>query len=80
LDFGDTKVFEAAVLPAVMVLSPRNKQNNFNIPFSSVYMTDNESNIDKIPSVENQIEALQYDGLVSSKQGNFRVKNGHFNI
>lgn len=76
-DFGDTKVFEAAVLPAVMVLSPRNKQNNFNIPFSSVYMTDNENNIDKIPSVENQIEALQYDGVVSSKQGNFRVKNGH---
>lgn len=76
-DFGDTKVFEAAVLPAVMILSPCNKKNNSSVPFSSVYMAGNESNTKEISFVENQIEALQYEGVVSSKQGNFQVKNGY---
>ena len=35
-DFGDTKVFEAAVLPAVVILSTGNKEKGGNIPFSSV--------------------------------------------
>ncbi|NOX34753.1 MAG: N-6 DNA methylase [Deltaproteobacteria bacterium] len=75
-DFGDTKVFEAAVLPAVMILSPCNKQNNSNVPFSSIYMADNENNTKEIPYVENQIEALRYKGVVFSKKGKFIVRNG----
>jgi len=76
-DFGDTKVFEAAVLPAVMILTPHNKQSNLNIPFSSIYMTDSENYEEDIPFVESQIQALKYDGIVSSKQGNYCVKNGY---
>lgn len=77
-DFGDTKVFEAAVLPAVMILSPCKKKNNSNIPFSSVYMAGKNINDTKEPPfVEDQIEALQHEGIVSSKQGSFRVRNGH---
>jgi len=76
-DFGDTKVFEAAVLPAVMILTPHNKQSNLNIPFSSIYITDSENYEEDIPFVESQIQALKYDGIVSSKQGNYCVKNGY---
>lgn len=76
-DFGDTKVFEAAVLPAVMILSPCNKHNNATVPFSSVYMSGDNSHADDFPSVGNQLEALQHNGVVSSEQGNYRVKNGH---
>ncbi|WP_423908305.1 Eco57I restriction-modification methylase domain-containing protein [Candidatus Spongiihabitans sp.] len=76
-DFGDTKVFEAAVLPAVVILSTHNKERDFNIPFSSIYMAENESYSKSLPFVESQIQALKYDGIVSSKQGNFYVKNGH---
>lgn len=76
-DFGDTKVFEAAVLPAVMILTPHNKQTNSNIPFSSIYMTNSENYKEDIPFVESQIQALKYDGVVSSKQGNYCVKNGY---
>jgi len=76
-DFGDTKVFEAAVLPAVMILSACNKQNNSNVPFSSVYMASNKSYTESLPLVGSQIEALQHEGVVSSEQGNYLVKNGH---
>lgn len=75
-DLGDTKVFEAAVLPAVMVLTPSTTKKPYPIPFSSVYMT-NENNIsDKIHTVNNQVEALKYNGIVSSKNGFLIVKNG----
>ncbi len=76
-DFGDTKVFEAAVLPAVMILTPQNKQRNSNIPFSSIYMADSENYEGGIPCVESQMQALKHDGVVSSKQGNYCVKNGY---
>jgi type I restriction-modification system DNA methylase subunit len=76
-DFGDTKVFEAAVLPAVMILSSFNEQNDSNIPFSSIYMTDKKNSAKNLPFVENQIQALKYEGVVASRKGNFRVKNGH---
>lgn len=76
-DFGDTKVFEAAVLPAVVIFSTHDKEKNFNIPFTSIYMTDNKSISKKTPFVESQIQAIKYNGIVSSKQGNFRVKRGY---
>lgn len=75
-DFGDTKVFEAAVLPAVMVLSSCKKRENSEVQFSSVYMTE-PNDIEEYPLVKNQIEAFSYKGIVSSKQGFYRVKKGH---
>lgn len=77
-DFGDTKVFDAAVLPAVMVLSLSNNERNRNVPFSSVYMAEveTETKTKEYPYVEDQIEALNHDGVVSSSKGNYRVKKG----
>ncbi|MBE0471624.1 MAG: N-6 DNA methylase [Methyloprofundus sp.] len=75
-DFGDTKIFEAAILPAVMVLTPSKSKKSYTVPFSSVYMTEKNNELDVIHEVDNQIEALQYNGIVSSKNGLFIVKNG----
>ena len=75
-DFGDTKVFEAAVLPAVMLLSPCTKQNNSHVPFLSVYLTSDSKPKDS-PFAESQIDALKFNGNVCSEQGNYKIKNGH---
>lgn len=75
-DFGDTKVFEASVLPAVLVLTPSTSTKPYSIPFSSVYTTNKHSKSDKINMVDNQVEALNYNGIVSSKNGFLIVKNG----
>ncbi len=75
-DFGDTRVFEAAVLPAVMVLTPSTSKELYSIPFSSVYMTEENNIHGDIHTVNNQVEAFQYNGIVSSKNGCFIVKNG----
>ncbi|MGV6809606.1 MAG: Eco57I restriction-modification methylase domain-containing protein [bacterium] len=76
-DFGDTKVFEAAVLPAVMLLSPCRKKNNYSVPFKSVYEAHRESDDADAPVVENQIEALNYSGLVKTKNMKYKVKQGY---
>jgi len=79
-DFGDTKVFKAAVLPAVMILSPFIKKRNTYVPFSSVYKATSFNHLQKTPKVVNQIEALKHTGLVSSPQGYYRVKHGHLSF
>jgi len=77
-DFGDTKVFEAAVLPAVMVMSLSKAPNADAVPFSSVYLhekdvLDNEN----ITHVSNQVEALSYSGVVRNSKSAYLVKHGH---
>jgi len=76
-DFGDTKVFGAAVLPAVMILGLNNQIESQQIPFSSIYEDSNNCISNATPVVENQIEALNFNGVVSSIAGiNYRVKHG----
>jgi len=75
-DFGDTKVFEAAVLPAVMLLSPCTKQKNYNVPFHSVYESNENLALD-CPNAENQVEALKHNGTVRSGNLKYKVKHGH---
>ena len=76
-DFGDTRVFEAAVLPAVMVLSPYNRNDNREVSFSSIYLSENKEPTAALPRVNHQVEALQYGGLVSTSKDVLRVKHGH---
>jgi hypothetical protein len=76
-DFGDTKVFDAAVLPAVMLLSPCDGKNNHSVHFQSVYETSDTPDNEIIPLVNNQIEALNHNGIVQSSNTKYRVKYGH---
>ncbi|WP_299948572.1 N-6 DNA methylase [uncultured Microbulbifer sp.] len=75
-DFGDTKVFEAAVLPAVMVMKPHSGKNGRKVKFSSIYETPSEVD-GKTPYVTNQVDALDYSGLVASNDIVYQVKHGH---
>ncbi|WP_417794831.1 Eco57I restriction-modification methylase domain-containing protein [Terasakiella pusilla] len=76
-DFGDTKVFEAAVLPAVMVMGRNGASHNDSIPFSSVYLYEKELNKTNLPHVNNQIEALSFSGFVTNQKSAYVVKHGH---
>ena len=74
-DFGDTKLFDAAVLPAVVLARGiQGEQVGSPIPFTSVYET-------KLPykhSVAGPIDAVSYDGVVQVSDGRrFNVRHGH---
>jgi len=75
-DFGDTKVFDAMVLPVVMMLSLSSKKKKEKTPFSSVYLSKT-TNGQKIEKVNNQIEALEHSGKVSKAEETYLVKHGY---
>jgi len=75
-DFGDTKVFNAMVLPVVMILSLSSKSKRIKTPFSSVYLSK-ATNHQKIKKVNNQIEALNHSGKVSKAKDVYLVKHGY---
>ncbi len=58
-DFGDTKLFEAAVLPAVMVLKKISNPQSHNSRFTTIYSQSNLS--DSIPPETNVFSAIQSD-------------------
>ena len=72
-DLGDTKLFEAAVLPAVLLVQGRNGYNKSSSAFTSIYETSDQAT----KAVTNVISALQEDGVVTIDDGrNFRVRHG----
>ena len=74
-DLGDTKLFEAAVLPAVLILRPKNYRNAPIITkFTSIYAT---SPVNGAHSCKNPIDALRHGGNVKTKSnGFFKVEKG----
>lgn len=66
-DFGDTRLFEAAVLPAVLVL--RKGSNIKNTPFySSIYFSDNQTTINDPSEI--------FEALNDKENSNFNVSHG----
>lgn len=75
-DLGDTKLFSAAVLPAVLLLERKNGQSRASDParFTSIYSSRLEGNALAVP---NAIDALNHQGLVqTSDGGRFSVEHG----
>jgi hypothetical protein len=72
-DFGDTKLFDAAVLPAVLLLKNK-KDNSFKeTSFTSIYETQAEATA----SADDQIDALNFNGAVKCKNDKtYLVKHG----
>jgi SAM-dependent methyltransferase len=72
-DFGDTKLFSAAVLPAVVLAHGQNGQANSAPVFTSIYQT-------KLPSIAaatDPIEAAGMSGIVALDDGRrFEVQQG----
>jgi len=77
-DFGDTKVFDAAVLPCVMVMSPGECTNNQDITFSSCYTcasdTPPKTKVKKVSDLFNS------PGLINYKNETFFVNAGFLEI
>lgn len=75
-DFGDTKLFEAAVLPAVLLAEGKNGHKHGLPDFTSIYETDQP------PAAEasTPIRALSHTGVVQVEDGRkFLVQHGKLN-
>jgi len=78
-DLGDTRLFEAAVLPAVLLLKRKDGHcNNSKSKFTSIYSTHETSPFQKCETV---IDALDEDGLVGIGSGEiFVVQQGELDF
>lgn len=75
-DLGDTKLFDAAVLPAVIVALGKKNQKTCKPFFTSIYETDHSSEIE----VSTPIQALAHNGVVQVEDGRrFLVQHGLLN-
>jgi hypothetical protein len=75
-DLGDTKLFDAAVLPAIIVAEGRKNHQNSLPVFTSIYETDHSAKIE----VSTPIQALAHNGVVQVKDGRrFFVQHGNLN-
>ncbi len=76
-DFGDTKLFEAAVLPAVMLFSPKSSLLKYETNFTSIY-EHGKNNSESEPSIAlDPIHALNFPGIVGCQNGKaYIVRHG----
>lgn len=75
-DFGDTKIFEAAILPAVFVVKGKNGEKCERPLFTSIYETKLQTEI----FASNPVDALSYEGVVEVNDGRrFNVLHGTLN-
>jgi hypothetical protein len=76
-DLGDTKLFNAAVLPAVLLVKGKNKHNQEKPIFSSIYETSEPT--DNLKA--NPIKALACEGVVEIFDGRrFHVQHGRLDV
>jgi tRNA1(Val) A37 N6-methylase TrmN6 len=72
-DMGDTRLFEAAVLPAVLLLRKKNGRAALPAQFTSIYSTLNE---EAECDAADPVEALALSGVVATPGGKFMVRQG----
>jgi hypothetical protein len=76
-DLGDTKLFDAAVLPAVILLTRSESQGKVNPEFTSIYETDGAASC----RAHDVIAALAESGTVSIADGRcFQVTQGALDL
>jgi methylase of polypeptide subunit release factors len=76
-DLGDSKLFDAAVLPAVLLMEGKNGSQNTAARFTSIYETRSRAT----HRASNPIDALQYHGTVAVDDGRrFHVRHGTLNL
>ncbi len=73
-DLGDTRLFEAAVLPAVLLLQRKTGKSQILSKFTSIYSV---SNVNPDQLSKNAITALEQDGIVEVENGDcYYVQQG----
>ncbi len=75
-DFGDTRLFDAAVLPAVLIFRPKQKKTEkfAQTSFVSIYSAQERTPIRRTTSI---FESLTQPGSVTIDSTNFEVRIGH---
>lgn len=78
-DLGDTKLFEAAVLPAVLLLKRRRRPLDKDFgAFTSIYSSKNDPSGTIVPDV---FSALSMEGVVTiPNAGTFQVQHGKLDV
>lgn len=78
-DLGDTQIFEAAVLPAVLLLRKKNLETERSrSKFTSIYQSDQTGSVIE---GQNVVDALDRVGLVSLENGqSYLVQQGNLNV
>jgi len=72
-DLGDTKLFGAAVLPAVLLVEGKNSHSQTAPAFSTIYETTNQANYE----ASDPIDALSKEGIIKIDDGRcFQVQHG----
>ncbi len=72
-DFGDTKLFDAAVLPAVLLFSLKSNEGEIKTEFRSIYQTNEAS----LKSAETPVDAIASEGVIKCSNGkSYVVKAG----
>lgn len=72
-DLGDTKLFDAAVLPAVLILQGKKTHGITDTPFTSIYETSRPAT----RQVSDPLTAVALEGLVGTEDGrSFQVRHG----
>lgn len=79
-DFGDTKLFEAAVLPCVLILRKKTSLSNFHhnhdAKFTAIYSLQKNDGSEILKECNNPIEAILNDGKIKVGNDLFRVQQG----
>lgn len=89
-DFGDTKLFNAAVLPAVLILRNSNLCLNQNVNYISIYSDSCENNpnsIDVFDAIKNKVDFFIHNstkykisyGQLHNNSGNWSLENNEYN-
>lgn len=73
LDLGDTKPFEAAVLPAIFIGQKKKQADNSAVPFTRIYETDEKADIkaDTYPDL-----LSKKSGIISYMDHNYKLTKG----
>lgn len=87
IDLGDTKLFQAAVLPAVVIARRRptaKASRSYSVPFVRVYSQSRESpDVETAAHIRSSIlETIEagVEGIVQVPEGRFTITRGHFPI
>lgn len=76
-DLGDTKIFDAAVLPAVLLAEGKNAQKHVIPKFTSIYETHRSSTVE----ASTPIKAISHTGVIKIEDGRcFLVQHGTLKI
>lgn len=76
-DLGDTKLFDAAILPAVLLVRGKTGQNSHNPRFTSIYQTHQPAVLQAV----DPMAAILREGTIAVTDGrHFQVQHGHLDL